>query len=133
MNRIFLAGLLILVVILYGCTGSSTGNTVGQGTSLELSGSLENGVRVIDAKAFRYDFDPNPIIVNQGEKVKIVMTSTDTSHGFLLPDYNINVPLPVGRPTTIEFVADKQGSFPFLCSVFCGSGHGGMRGTLVVR
>jgi len=129
MKRLLLGILLILVLIIAGCSGGITADV----TSLEPSGSLDNGVRVIDAKAFRYDFDPNPIVVNQGEKVKIIMTSTDVTHGFLLPDYKINTLLPVGRPTTIEFVADKQGTFKFLCSVVCGSGHGGMKGKLIVK
>jgi len=129
MKRILLGILLILVLIVAGCSGGATGNVA----ALEPSGSLDNGVRVIDAKAFRYDFDPNPIVVNQGERVKIVMTSTDVAHGFLLPDYNIDVPLSPGRPTTIEFVADKQGTFKFLCSVLCGSGHGSMKGKLIVK
>ena len=133
MRKIFLAGLLMLILIIVGCTTGSTSKSTGQGNSLEPSGKLENGVRIIIAKAFQFDFDPNPIIVNQGERVKIVMTSADVTHGFALPEYNINVPLPAGRPTTIEFVADKPGTFPFLCSVYCGSGHGSMKGTLVVR
>ena len=133
MKKIILGILLILVLIVAGCSGGTTSNVEGQGTSLEPSGKLEEGIRVITAKAFRYNFDPNPIVVNQGERVKIVMTSTDVTHGFLLPDYKINTLLPVGRPTTIEFVADKQGTFKFLCSVVCGSGHGSMKGKLIVR
>jgi len=129
MKRLLLGILLILVLIIAGCSGGITGDV----NSLEPSGSLDNGVRVIDATAFRYDFNPNPIVVNQGEKVKIIMTSTDVTHGFLLPDYKINTLLPVGRPTTIEFVADKQGTFKFLCSVLCGSGHGSMKGKLIVK
>jgi len=127
MKKILLGILLILVLIVAGCSGGINVD------SLEPSGELDNDVRVITATAFRYNFDPNPIVVNQGERVKIVMTSTDVTHGFLLPDYKINTLLPVGRPTTIEFVADKQGTFKFLCSVVCGSGHGSMKGKLVVR
>ena len=129
MKKIFLTGLIFLVLIIAGCGGGFTGDI----SLLEPSGNLENGVRVIDATAFRYDFDPNPIVVNKGDRVKIVMTSTDVTHGFLLPDYKINTLLSPGRPTTIEFVADKQGTFKFLCSVLCGSGHGSMKGTLVVK
>jgi hypothetical protein len=29
--------------------------------------------------------------------------------------------------------ADKAGTLPFRCSNFCGLGHGGMKGTLVVE
>ena len=133
MRKLFLVGFLAMVLFVFGCVESPTGSVIGYGSSVDVSGKLENDVRVINAKAFRFDFDPNPIIVNKGERIKIIMTSVDVTHGFALPDFNINVPLPAGRPTTIDFVADKQGTFPFTCSVYCGSGHSAMSGTLVVR
>jgi cytochrome c oxidase subunit II len=37
-----------------------------------------------------------------------------------------------GEPVTLEFVADKAGTFGFSCSEYCGSGHSSMRGRLVV-
>jgi len=128
-KNLVLAGLIFLALLVAGCNNGTSATGVGG----EASGNLENGVRIIIAKAFKYDFDPNPIIVNQGERVKIIMTSQDVTHGFALPDYNINVPLPRGKPTIIEFVADRQGTFPFICSVFCGSGHNSMSGRLIVK
>jgi heme/copper-type cytochrome/quinol oxidase subunit 2 len=32
----------------------------------------------------------------------------------------------------IEFVASEAGTFPILCSEYCGNGHKDMTGTLVV-
>jgi heme/copper-type cytochrome/quinol oxidase subunit 2 len=37
-----------------------------------------------------------------------------------------------GEPVVIEFTAGEAGKFPILCSVFCGDGHGDMKGMLVV-
>jgi heme/copper-type cytochrome/quinol oxidase subunit 2 len=34
---------------------------------------------------------------------------------------------------TVEFVADKPGAFSFACAEYCGSGHGRMKGRLVVN
>jgi heme/copper-type cytochrome/quinol oxidase subunit 2 len=34
---------------------------------------------------------------------------------------------------TIDFVASAAGTFPILCSEYCGDGHEDMTGTLVVR
>lgn len=120
--------ILVLFLFILGCV--ETGNIIQSDGS---SGSLENGIRVINVNAFQYDFDPNPIIVNNGERVKLVMTSTDVAHGFTIPEFNINTPLPPGKQITIEFTADKQGTFPFFCNLYCGSGHSGMRGNLIVR
>ena len=118
MRKIFLIGLLVLILIVAGCRGGTTGSFVGQGSYADGSGKLENGVRVVNVKAFQFNFDPNPIIVNKGERVKLIVTSTDVAHGIVIPDYNINVPAPAGKPTTIEFIADKEGNFPFFCNVY---------------
>ena len=129
MKKIILALYFILIVLVFGCT---TKTTTSNPTS-DASGTLENGVRIINVNAFRFDFEPNQITVNKGEKVKLIVTSTDVAHGFALPDYGINVPLPAGKQTAIEFTADKQGSFTFFCSIYCGSGHSSMKGTLAVK
>lgn len=83
--------------------------------------------------AKKWSFNPSVIEVNKGDKVRIIATSIDVSHGFALSEYGINKRLEPNMPTTIEFTADKEGTFTFFCSVFCGEGHGGMNGKLVVR
>jgi heme/copper-type cytochrome/quinol oxidase subunit 2 len=86
----------------------------------------------IEMKAYKYAYDPGDITVYEGQKVTFVITATDRKHGFKLDAYNINVTLPQGEPTTVTFVADKVGEFPFKCSVFCGPGHFNMKGVLKV-
>ena len=129
MKKISLTFFLALTVFIIGCT---TETTTGSSTS-DASGTLENGVRIINVNAFRFDFEPNQITANKGEKVKLIVTSTDVTHGFALPDYDINVPLPAGKQTIIEFTADKQGNFQFFCSIYCGADHSSMKGSLIVR
>lgn len=102
------------------------------GTS-ENSGGTMAAARTISITAKQFTFDPPEIRVKQGEKVKLVLVSEDVTHGFSLPAFGINETLEAGKTVTAEFTADKKGTFPFNCSVFCGSGHGGMRGTLVVQ
>jgi cytochrome c oxidase subunit 2 len=57
----------------------------------------------------------------------------DRDHGFKLEAFGINQKLKKGDPTTIEFTADKVGTFPFQCSEFCGLGHRKMKGKVVVE
>ncbi len=49
------------------------------------------------------------------------------------PYNGINIIINSGETTLVEFIADKVGEFDFACSVFCGSGHGRMKGKLVVK
>ncbi len=90
-------------------------------------------VHEIQMTAKKYEYSPNPVRVKKGERVRLIITATDRDHGFKLEAFNIEQRLKKGVPTTIEFTADKAGTFPFKCSVHCGFGHGGMKGTLIVE
>lgn len=90
-------------------------------------------VHEIQVTAKKYEFSPNPIRVKKGEPVRLIITATDHDHGIQLDAFHIKQKLKKGVPATIEFTPDKAGTFPFKCSVFCGLGHGGMKGELVVE
>lgn len=87
----------------------------------------------IKMTAKKYQFNPNVITVKKGDHVKLIITALDRDHGFKLEAFGINQKLQKGEATTIEFTADKTGTFPFKCSEVCGLGHGKMKGKLVVE
>ena len=93
----------------------------------------QNAANEISVTARKYEFVPNVIKVKQGEHVRLVMTAVDHDHGFKLAAFNIDQLLKKGEPTTVEFTADRAGTFPFECSHFCGIGHKRMKGQLVVE
>ncbi len=97
-----------------------------------LSGSIVDGVRVVQVKASRYKFEPSPIVVRLGEKVKIVLTSTDVTHGLNIPEFNVNIISKPGKPQSAEFIAGKKGTYHAHCSVYCGPGHSAMHVSFVV-
>lgn len=90
-------------------------------------------VHEIQMTAKKYEYNPNVITVKKGEHVKLIVTALDRDHGFKLEAYGIDQKLKKGEATTIEFTADKTGTFGFKCSEFCGMGHGKMKGKLVVE
>jgi len=83
--------------------------------------------------ARQFSFSPSTIEVNRGDTVKLTVTSMDVTHGIAITQYGIDKRLPPNSPVDIEFIANKPGKFPFVCSVPCGRGHAGMSGTLVVK
>lgn len=87
----------------------------------------------IKVRAFQFGFDPDPIRVKKGQKVTLKITTSDVTHGFGLPDYNINQRIEPGKTTSVTFTADKSSEFTFFCTVPCGSGHGRMKGKLIVE
>jgi len=70
--------------------------------------------------------------VYKGQTITLNITTLDRKHGLKLDAYNINEVIEPGKVTTVTFVADKTGEFPFKCSVLCGTGHFNMNGVLKV-
>lgn len=90
-------------------------------------------VKKFSVTAKKWEFSPSTITVNKGDTVELSIKSTDVTHGFFLSEFNISKNLTPGETVTASFVADKAGSFSFICSVFCGAGHATMTGTLIVK
>ena len=93
----------------------------------------QDAVHEIRMTAKKYEFNPSQITVKQGEHVRLLITATDRDHGFKLDAFHIDQELKKGEIATVEFTADKTGTFPFECSRFCGLGHKRMKGQLVVE
>ena len=89
-------------------------------------------VQSFSITARKWEFEPSSITVKKGNTVKLSITSADVSHGFGLPEFGISKTIEAGETAEVEFVADKVGEFAFSCTVYCGEGHGDMKGTLVV-
>ncbi len=129
------------ILIASGCSKQSSEQVVGQGSNVPQDSSAgttaqpapSGNVKEFKITAKQFEFSPSVIEVNKGDKVRLIVTSTDVPHGIAIKEYGINENLPVGKPVTIEFTADKEGSFTAYCSVFCGSGHGNMKGKLIVK
>ena len=87
----------------------------------------------ISVTAKNWEFVPAQIEVEKGNTVELSITSIDVDHSFALPAFGINTKLSPNQTSVVTFTADKTGSFPFSCKVFCGEGHKGMNGVLIVK
>lgn len=90
-------------------------------------------VKVFEVMGSNFAFSPNEIRVNQGDRVKIVFTSQNGFHDFVLDEFDAKTSqMNSGGSETIEFVADKVGNFEYYCSV---GNHRqmGMVGKLIVE
>jgi len=83
--------------------------------------------------ASNFSFSPKEMRVKKGEKVKIVLTNIGGTHDLVLDAFNVRTPqIGDGKTATIEFTADKTGTFEYYCSV--GSHRAlGMKGNLIVE
>jgi cytochrome c oxidase subunit 2 len=89
--------------------------------------------QVIEVSARRFEFEPSVIHLKRHVPVVIELTSLDREHGFQAPELGIDEVIRPGAPTRVHLVPEREGSFDFHCSVFCGGGHEDMAGQIVVE
>lgn len=88
--------------------------------------------RHIRIEASLFQFTPEEIRINPGDRVTVELASMDVVHGFSLDGYNFELKADPGQTATGTFVADKAGIFRFRCSVACGNLHPFMIGKLQI-
>ena len=89
--------------------------------------------RTVDVVVRRFAFEPATIDAVEGERLRVLVRSADGPHGFEIKRFKVSKEIPRGtEPVAIEFTASEVGTFPILCSLFCGDGHNDMKGALVV-
>ncbi len=72
--------------------------------------------------------------MKEGDQVKITLQGISGTHAIAIPEFGVkSTTISVDETVTVEFVANKKGTFSFKCSVFCGEGHAGMTGNLIVE
>ena len=120
-NNLILIGIIILLIIILVFA------------LLKPKQGLTGETKEFNITAKKWEFLPNKIEVNKGDKVILNVKSIDVTHGITLVNFRINKFLNPNEEIKIEFIADKRGRFNFFCNVFCGSGHNEMNGVLIVR
>jgi len=89
--------------------------------------------RVIPVVARKFVFIPDEITVRHGESVVLEFTGPEVAMGFFAPELGLRALIVPGEVARVPFTADKPGRYDFVCDVFCGDGHEGMNGHLVVQ
>ena len=90
-------------------------------------------VKTVEVTASRFQFEPATVTVTEGDRVRLRLHSLDRSHAFAIKAFRVKALIPrAGETITVEFMADRAGSFDFTCAEYCGTGHARMKGRLVV-
>jgi len=89
--------------------------------------------REITLTARNYKFSPARIEVAQDDLVKLTVQSEDNAYSLTIDEYRVSRRVPAGGSTTLEFRADRPGTFAFYSNLTSDARHAQMRGELVVR
>jgi cytochrome c oxidase subunit 2 len=92
----------------------------------------ERGVEV-RILAMMFAFQPNEIRVPLGRQVTFRITAVDVVHGFQIVGTNGNTMVVPGYVSQFTTVFDTPGEYLIVCNEYCGTGHHGMFGTLIVE
>ncbi len=104
-----------------------------EGASSSARVVTDNGITTVTMEAGSFYYKPNEVKVKKGDKVKIVMNSVDMLHNFNIDELNVHLPMTKsGETNTVEFTADKVGTFQYYCSVGQHRQHGQV-GNLIVE
>jgi heme/copper-type cytochrome/quinol oxidase subunit 2 len=91
-------------------------------------------VKEFSILARRFEFVPDRIEVDEGDRVRMVLETGDGTHGLEIKAFGVREKVTRrGGPVTMEFDATEAGTFKIACSEYCGKGHSEMKGVLVVR
>jgi cytochrome c oxidase subunit II len=72
------------------------------------------------------------LYVPNGESVFFKMHSKDVIHAFWIPAFRLQEDVVPGITTTYRATPDRLGSYPVVCNLLCGVGHGLMRSAIHV-
>jgi len=138
-------GLFLVALFIVGCSSQLDRDVIVVDDNLDQNEN-SNGLDIVvsestssyslTAENFKYDIDgqENPdLSVCLGDKVKIDLTIKDGFHDWVVDEFNAKTEQKkTGETTSVEFTADKEGTFEYYCSV--GSHRAkGMKGNLIVE
>ena len=132
-NAIIIGILLLLFVIFFRRGKQNFTSGQRKQEISQTAAFTEKDTREIRITTKQFSFSPDIIRLKLNEKVRFRIRSEDVAHGFSLPELGIDEVILPGKETIIDFQATKRGKFTLLCSVQCGAGHSGMRGTIIVE
>lgn len=102
---------------------------------------VTKNIRIVATKD-RWEFKPEEIEVNCGDKVAMEVVNEDSyDHGIGIDAFGISQRMPANQTIRFEFTVTKPGDFSYFCSVPCGEGmveghkrtHNDMFGTMHVK
>lgn len=76
--------------------------------------------------------DKANVVIPVNRPVYLAETSSDVIHAFWVPAFRTQEDMVPGIVTNQRFTPVETGTFPVICTQFCGSGHSGMHTTITV-
>lgn len=115
-------------------TSSMSGDNTSMGATTSINAQVNTGTtKSFTVTGNNFAFSPSTMTVNKGDKVRVTFINQQGTHDWKIDEFKAATKVISGiGQETIEFTADKSGSFEYYCSVGTHR-QMGMRGTLTVK
>ena len=133
--------LILALVLINGCFSDNTLENVVNTDEVNKIPVVESSSEVdktfaLTGKSFRFYMNGQEspdLKVKEGDKVRIEFTSEQSFHDFMIKEFNAATKqVSSGSTSSVEFIADKKGTFEYYCSI--GSHRQmGMKGRFIVE
>ncbi len=93
----------------------------------------QSNIKTFEVEGKPFEFSMKEIRVKEGDRVRVFFNNTEGFHDWGIDEFNARTKqLQAGENDSVEFVADKKGTFEYYCSV---GNHRqmGMVGNLIVE
>ena len=130
---------IVIVLIVLGVGAyflfSNGADVTGESVDDDMIDGSDVKVFVVDSSHLRFYIDgvENPdIVVNEGDRVRIEFSSSEGFHDWVVDEFGAATEkVTAGGKSSVEFVADKKGTFEYYCSVGQHRANG-MKGNFIV-
>jgi len=86
-----------------------------------------------DVYAYAQRFSFFPVLqLEKGEEYRIHISSLDVQHGMSIQPVNLNFQVLPGYDYVLTMTPTESGEYTIVCNEFCGLGHHGMFGKIIV-
>ena len=150
-EKLWLGASLLLIVgfistIVYGAAGAGVvmvdyeGGQVNPSNLANTSGFDDPGVTKVGPNeyeahiiAYQFAYQPATVTVPANSTVTFYVTARDVIHGFEIAGTNANTMAIPGEVAKVTVEFDEPRSYGIICHEYCGAGHHGMAGELIVE
>lgn len=82
--------------------------------------------------AKNYQYFPKTIVLRKGVPTRLYFTSVDRAHDIKIEGMRIRENVVPGKIAIVDFTPQEARTFEYVCDVYCGPGHRGMKGMIIV-
>lgn len=127
LNPVLIIGVVVIILVaagyfIYGRGGyraPAPATTQRDQQQVPPASQQDSEVNDITVEANEFSFSPSNISLTTGERVRITFKNVGRNpHNFMIDELGVaSQTIPGGGSDTIEFTADKSGTFTFYCSI----------------